>query len=125
MKNLKLGVLTLLLAVGVSIMFAQKPTDKKDFTINLAENILKSISKDIVLADSQKIALQTIAKEYELKMKDLKGLANAEVKKTKNKDAVLTYRAKLNQILTKEQLDTIQMKRIQLEINFATKNNTK
>lgn len=126
MKNLKRSVITLLLTVTVSVVFAQKPTEKKDFTINLSENVLKSISRDIVLTDSQMIALQISTKEYEVKMKDIKVQANSEVKKTKNKDAVLNYRAKLNQILTKEQLDTLQMKRMNRDIeriNKSTNNN--
>lgn len=125
MRKLKLVSILVLAFVCLNFVYGQNPKQKKDFTINLADNLLKSISRDIMLTDSQKIALQTNAKEYEVKMKDLKGQANAEVKKSKNKDAVLTYRAKLNQILTKEQLDTLQTKRIQRAIDNATKNNQK
>lgn len=121
--NLTFTLCAILLSIG--LLHAQKAKPAKDFTENLANNMIKSISRDIILADSQKVALQTCAKEYEVKMKELKGQANANHKKEKNKEAVEGYRAKLNQILTKEQLDTIQTKRIQRAIDNATKNNQK
>lgn len=125
MKTTKFVITVCAIILGMGLLFGEKPADKKDFTINLAQNMLKSVSRDIVLTDSQKIALQISAKEYEVKMKDMKGQANTEEKKTKNKDVIMNYRAKLNQILTKEQQDTIQMKRIQRAIDITTKNNQK
>ena len=125
MKTTKFSITVYAVILGVGLLFAEKPTDKKDFTINLAENMLKSISRDVALTDSQKVVLLANTKEYEVEMKDLKGQTNAEVKKTKNKDAVLAYRVKLNQILSKEQQDTIQKKRIQRAIDNTTKNNKK
>ena len=125
MKTTKFSITVCVLILSAGLVFAEKPTNKKDFTINLSENLFRLTSRDVMLTDSQKVVLLSSAKDYEVKMKDLKGKTNSNDKKIKTNEAVLTYRAKLNQVLSQEQKDTIEMKRIQRAIKYATKNNQK
>lgn len=122
----KLKLITAVVAVLVCLNFVFGANPNKDFTINLADNMVKALCRDIVLTDSQKVIIQTSAKAYELKMRNLNGQAKSESKKEANKEAVLEYRAKLNSILTPEQIDTLRMKRIERSMTLnlkATQNN--
>lgn len=123
MKNLKLGVLTLLLAVGISIMFAQNL--KKDATENIANNMLKQITDFVHLTDSQKVAITTIALDYEQKFKKLNLQSNSTSKKEQNGQIINEYRTLLNNILTADQKDSIQIKRIERAITNSGNNNEK
>lgn len=124
MKKLKLIMAVVAAFVCLNLLYGTNPKNK-DFTINLADNMVKSLCRDIVLTDSQKIIIQTSAKEYEGKMKNLKSNANSESKKLNNKQAILNYRAKLNSILTPEQIDTLKMKRIERSMTLNSNGNTK
>ncbi len=112
MKKLKLVMAIAAVFMVSNPGFGANPT-KKDYTKNLAENIVKCLCNDIQLSDSQKQVIQTIAKEYEIKMKNTSLQPNSESKKANKKQAVLQYRTTLNQILTKEQIDTLKIKRIE------------
>lgn len=123
MNKLKLITAVVAVFVGLNFVFGANPNN--DFTINLADNMVKALCRDIVLTDSQKVIIQTSAKAYEVKMKNLKGQAKSESKKKANKEAVLEYRAKLNDILTQEQIDTLKMKRIERSMTLNSNCNTK
>ncbi len=123
MKNLKLGVLTLLLTVGISIMFAQNL--KKDATENIANNMLKQITDFVHLTDSQKVAITTIALDYEQKFKKLNLQSNSTSKKEQNGQIINEYRTLLNNILTADQKDSIQIKRIERAITNSGNGNEK
>lgn len=123
MKNLKLGVLTLLLAVGISIMFAQNL--KKDANENIANNMIKQITDFVHLTDSQKVAITTIALDYEQKFKKLNLQSNSSSKNEQNGQIVNDYRTLLNNILTTEQKDSIQIKRIERAVSNSGNNNEK
>lgn len=124
MKKLKLIMAVVAAFVCLNFLYGTNPKDK-DFTINLADNMVKALCRDIVLTDSQKVIIQASAKDYEAKMKSLKDQANSESKKSNNKQAILEYRTSLNQILTNEQLDTLRIKRIERSITINTENKTK
>jgi ribosomal protein S20 len=101
-----------------NFVFGANP-NKKDHTKNISEKMVRQLCKDVFLNDSQKLAIQTIAKDYETKLKNKNLQSNEESKKAMNKQIVLEYRSKLNNILTKEQIDSINIKRIQ-KSKFAT-----
>lgn len=115
MKKLKLTMAIVAVLLFTNLGFAANP-NTKDYTKNLADNMVKSICKDIQLTDSQKLAIQTIAKDYEIKLKNKDIQPNSESKNTLNKQIVLEYRSKLNSILTNEQIDSLRIKRIQRTI---------
>lgn len=121
----KLKLITVVVAVFVCLNFVFGANPNKDFTVNLADNMVKSLCRDIMITDSQKVIIQASAKAYEVKIKNLLNQANSESKKTANKAAVLEYRAKLNNILTPEQIDTLRMKRIERSITLNSNGNTK
>ena len=112
MKQIRLITTLVAIALFANLGFAENP-NKKDYTKNLADNMLKYLCIDIQLTDSQKLAIQTIAKDYEIKLRSKDQQPNSESKKTMNKQIVLEYRSKLNTILTKEQQDTLTVKRIE------------
>ena len=121
MKKLKFLMAVIAIALFSNLIFAVNPS-RKDYTKNLGDNMLKRICKDIQLTDSQKLAIQTLAKDYEVKLKNKDLQTNPELKKTMNSQVVLEYRSKLNNILTKEQMDTLRIKRIQRS-KLVNKNN--
>ena len=123
MKKLKLLLVAIAAFVCLNVVFAENPANK-DYTKNMADNMVNHLSKDINLTDSQKMVIQTIAKEYETKLSSVKNQANANSKKALNKQVVMEYRTKLDSILTKEQIEMLRTKRIE-RLGSALNNQTK
>lgn len=124
MKKLKLITAAVAVLVLSNFVYAGNPT-KKDYTLNLADNMVKHLCKDINLTDSQKLVIQTFAKEYETKLRNINQVENSESKKTINKQIVLEYRSGLDNILTKEQIDTLRTKRIERSLSALNNNKIK
>jgi len=125
MKTPKLIVAFVAILLFSNLAFAGNP--KKDFTENLANNILSTLSADITnLTDSQKLVIQTIAQEYETKLRN--GYNNRSSKfdsvfiKNTYKPASIDYQTKLNNILTAEQKEVL-VKKIIERSQLAIKNN--
>lgn len=123
MKKLKLFLVAIAAFVCLNVVFAEKPANK-DYTKNMADNMFNNLSKDINLTDSQKMVIQTIAKEYETKLRSVNNQANANSKKVLNKQVVVEYRTRLDSILTKEQMEMLRTKRIE-RLESALNNQTK
>jgi len=111
MKTSKLIMAIVVTFLSINFAFAGNP-NKKDFTENLAINIVKHLCKDIHLTDSQRIVIQLKATEYEVKMKNLIHEKDPVRKKSTSAQGIREFRTLLNNTLTKEQLDTLRLKRI-------------
>ncbi len=124
MRKLKLIMTLVAIFVIANFVSGANPA-KKDYTKNLANNMVKHLCKDVTLTDSQKVVVQTLAREYETNMKDLNQQANSDTKKTITNQVVLEYRSKLESVLKKEQIDTLEIKRIERLKSAINTNKTK
>ncbi|MEA4840818.1 MAG: hypothetical protein VB110_07445 [Bacteroidales bacterium] len=124
MKKLKLILVVIAAFVCLNVVFAGNPANK-DYTKNLADNMVNDLSKDINLTDSQKIVIQTIAKKYETKLRSVNNQANSNSKKVLNKQVVVEFRTRLDSVLTKEQIEILKAKRIERLKSAINNNQTK
>jgi hypothetical protein len=124
MKKLKLITPLIAIFMFSNLLVAINP-NKKDYTKNLADNMMKGLCKDVNITDSQKIIIQTKAKEYEVKLQSLSQQSNVTSKNAINVQAVQDYRSMLAGILTKDQIDSLKTKRIERLKLASNKNNTK
>jgi len=124
MKELKLIMAVVAIFLSVNFVTAANPV-KTDYTKNLANNMVKHLCNDINLTDSQKQVIQTLAKEYEVKLKNISLQANSESRKAIKNQIVSEYRSKLESTLKKEQLDTLEIKKIERLKSAINTNKTK
>ncbi|MDD3322820.1 MAG: hypothetical protein PHS59_15385 [Paludibacter sp.] len=121
MKKLKLIMAVVTAFVCLNFVYGVNPK-QKDFTINLGNNMVNHLCKTIHLTDSQKTVILAKAKNYEVKVKkEIKEKDNAK-RKSNTKLAINEYRNFLNDILTQEQKDTLNLKRIERLNNINDKN---
>jgi hypothetical protein len=99
-KSLMLAFATLLLSTS---LFAGNPE-------NLATKIVAKLSKDIVLTDSQKVVIQTKAKELALKRQNADALSDKTEKTELKRQASQSYKAIVDSLLTNEQRQQLKVK---------------
>jgi len=124
MKKVKLFTAIIAIFISSNLLIAVNP-NTKNYTKNLANNMLKNLCKDVNLTDSQKIMIQTKAKEYEVKLQNLSQQSNVTSRHSINVQTVNDYRSMLKGILTKDQVDSLESKRIARLKIASIKNNTK
>ena len=84
---------------------------------NISDKMVKTLSNDVVLTDSQKVIIQVKAKAYETKMLSSSQQTTDDVKQAIIKDAVLSYRAALDSILSDDQKENLKAKQLERMTN--------
>lgn len=120
MKTLKLIILFIIPIVFTGILQAGNPSNMK--AEDRAKVIVEKLCKDVVLTDSQKVAIEIKAKEFMVKMDNSNKQKTKEVKHAQKKEASSSYRAVLDSILTFEQKDQLMLKQNERKEAIITKN---
>lgn len=109
-----------ILLIAACIFFAQlllAVAPEKKSSKNLAANLLKEITKDVNLTDSQKVVIIALSSNCELSVRETLKESSIELKKLKHRQAMQKYREALDNILTQNQKDTLMVKTMQRSFN--------
>ncbi|OJV36329.1 MAG: hypothetical protein BGO29_03920 [Bacteroidales bacterium 36-12] len=110
MKTFKLLVAYVAIFLGINVLFADDQPPKVNKT-ELATLMVEKLEIDIVLTDSQKVAIQKIAEDYLNKRQNAARSKTVEVAHSMRIEAEATYKAAVDNLLTEEQQTTLQVKR--------------
>lgn len=119
MKTTKFTITVCAVILGAGLLFAEKPTDKKGKSH--VTQVIDQLSVDIVLTDSQKIMIGKIDQNIRSKFKN----NNGKPAKESYKQSICDFRTSLDSILTDEQKQLLNEKRIERNIEATKKFNPK
>lgn len=119
MKLTKFTIIVCAIILGAGLLFAEKPTDKKGK--RYVSQVIDQLSVDIVLTDSQKVMIGKIDQNNRSKFKNKKGQPTKEL----YSQSIYDFRTSLDSILTGEQKELLNEKRIERNIEATNKFNLK
>lgn len=108
MKKLKLMMAIIAILVFSNLLFAAKPLTNDDN--NLASQMVNKLDKSVILTDSQRVVILQNVKTFILKTQNIDTSLSDNEKFKLKKQASDDYEAFLDNILTKGQKETLEMK---------------
>ena len=119
MKTTKFSITVCLLILCAGLVLAEKPAFKKGKSH--VSQVIDQLSVDIVLTDSQKVMIGNIDQNIRSKFKNKKGQPTKEL----YKQSICDFRTSLDSVLTVEQKQLLNEKRIERNIEATKKFNPK